>query len=307
VRGIVGRRLNVWRRGTVWNRAPSRICPHKRNPQFLDGPARPTPHLGNTGPMALPSPCLYARAVMLTTLHSGSDPERESGRPTDPTHSSTPTPRRRAHGPGGPFSAPRPWWVHRHRRAASSCDPDIPDPLDETLLAEMARRCLVEGPVRCPRDGAMAQEERSGGFLRRFTIDVCPSCRGVWFDRGEVGRIAGSRELETLIVRYAGGRSDLACPRCATAMARRPVSEVTLDVCPKCHGIWMDAGELDAAARSLGNLSAVDAMSEGERRSAASPSLSFSVVGRFPSRALYGQLNDAHLKSSRHSILPIGA
>jgi len=113
--------------------------------------------------------------------------------------------------------------------------------------------------------------ERSGGFLRRTTIDVCPSCRGVWFDRGEIGRISRDRGLEILIVRYAGGRSALTCPRCAQPMSRRPVSEITLEVCLRCRGVWMDAGELEAAARTLGNLTVADSMSEEERRRSTSP------------------------------------
>ncbi len=54
-----------------------------------------------------------------------------------------------------------------------------------------------------------------------------------------------------MIVDYAEGASDLACPRCGRAMARRPVGDVTLDVCPVCRGVWFDAGELETAERVL--------------------------------------------------------
>jgi uncharacterized protein len=40
-------------------------------------------------------------------------------------------------------------------------------------------------PLRCPIDGArLVQTERS-----EILIDACPSCRGVWLDRGELDRI----------------------------------------------------------------------------------------------------------------------
>ena len=41
------------------------------------------------------------------------------------------------------------------------------------------------GPMACPVDGAtLVMSERSG-----IEIDYCPSCRGVWLDRGELDKI----------------------------------------------------------------------------------------------------------------------
>lgn len=54
-----------------------------------------------------------------------------------------------------------------------------------------------------------------------------------------------------MIIKYAGGRSDLACPRCGRQMDRRPVGDFNLDVCVDCEGVWFDKGELDAAVRAL--------------------------------------------------------
>ena len=42
-----------------------------------------------------------------------------------------------------------------------------------------------EGPMACPIDGtALVMSERSG-----IEIDYCPTCRGVWLDRGELDKI----------------------------------------------------------------------------------------------------------------------
>ena len=42
-----------------------------------------------------------------------------------------------------------------------------------------------EGPMVCPVDGAtLVMSERSG-----IEIDYCPTCRGVWLDRGELDKI----------------------------------------------------------------------------------------------------------------------
>jgi len=42
-----------------------------------------------------------------------------------------------------------------------------------------------EGPMACPIDGStLVMSERSG-----IEIDYCPTCRGVWLDRGELDKI----------------------------------------------------------------------------------------------------------------------
>ena len=42
-----------------------------------------------------------------------------------------------------------------------------------------------QGPMSCPVDGTtLVMSERSG-----IEIDYCPSCRGVWLDRGELDKI----------------------------------------------------------------------------------------------------------------------
>ena len=42
-----------------------------------------------------------------------------------------------------------------------------------------------EGPMACPVDGTtLTMSERSG-----IEIDYCPTCRGVWLDRGELDKI----------------------------------------------------------------------------------------------------------------------
>ncbi|HEY0628319.1 MAG TPA: zf-TFIIB domain-containing protein [Sphingomicrobium sp.] len=43
----------------------------------------------------------------------------------------------------------------------------------------------AHGPMACPIDGTtLVMSERQG-----IEIDYCPSCRGVWLDRGELDKI----------------------------------------------------------------------------------------------------------------------
>ena len=44
---------------------------------------------------------------------------------------------------------------------------------------------MATGPMACPTDGTtLVMSERQG-----IEIDYCPSCRGVWLDRGELDKI----------------------------------------------------------------------------------------------------------------------
>ena len=43
----------------------------------------------------------------------------------------------------------------------------------------------AQGPMACPIDGTtLVMSERQG-----IEIDYCPTCRGVWLDRGELDKI----------------------------------------------------------------------------------------------------------------------
>jgi Zn-finger nucleic acid-binding protein len=35
------------------------------------------------------------------------------------------------------------------------------------------------------------------------------------------------------------------CPKCGADLKERTHGNVTVDECPECHGMWLDAGELD--------------------------------------------------------------
>jgi Zn-finger nucleic acid-binding protein len=35
------------------------------------------------------------------------------------------------------------------------------------------------------------------------------------------------------------------CPKDGTALREREKGDVIIDICPNCHGVWLDAGELE--------------------------------------------------------------
>jgi Zn-finger nucleic acid-binding protein len=56
----------------------------------------------------------------------------------------------------------------------------------------------------CPVCGEKLKEiERSG-----VMVDICPSCKGVWLDRGEIDKLIASEAREGVVVPIAAGRTN---------------------------------------------------------------------------------------------------
>jgi Zn-finger nucleic acid-binding protein len=119
-----------------------------------------------------------------------------------------------------------------------------------------------------------------------LTLDTCPRCGGLWFERGEVGQLS-ARKPSTLRAHVptradrvrppcigchapldrdaekcgaCGERNVLHCPSCDREMDRREHAGLILDFCRECHGVWFDNAELSAiwrvnltAGRQLGS------------------------------------------------------
>ena len=105
------------------------------------------------------------------------------------------------------------------------------------------------GRGRCPSCGDALRRSDVGEY-GSVALDVCPNCRGTWFDAGELDQLDGSvwANVEHQAFReVAPDHPRAACPRCEIPLeAVAPAEvEVTVDRCPACHGFWLDAGELD--------------------------------------------------------------
>jgi Zn-finger nucleic acid-binding protein len=113
------------------------------------------------------------------------------------------------------------------------------------------------GAMRCPKCRSdMDQIEIDG-----LEIDRCSSCRGLWFDAGELNRLRNRRaaaaidigdpktgKVQNKIDRYR-------CPRCGGPMIRMVDAKqphIWYENCGSCHGSYFDAGEFtDLATVSL--------------------------------------------------------
>ncbi len=114
--------------------------------------------------------------------------------------------------------------------------------------------------MRCPVDKT---ELWSKIYEADIRVDACPACGGMWLDPGELEGIQETKERDYSeelarmpdlgynaykLARQKVGRT-LYCPKCNIEMEAREYarcSQVMIDVCPECHGIWLDKGEIEA-------------------------------------------------------------
>ena len=103
--------------------------------------------------------------------------------------------------------------------------------------------------MRCPRDSTELDKVKADDV----TYDRCPTCRGLWFDRGELARVAATDELEKAAQRIdpLAQLSSFGCIRCWGDCFQTRIGDVVVDTCRTCHGVWLDGGELEAAKKAL--------------------------------------------------------
>jgi Zn-finger nucleic acid-binding protein len=108
-------------------------------------------------------------------------------------------------------------------------------------------------PIDCPRCGVALGEERFKRFGPDVIIDVCPSCKGTWYDKGEMAKVIDDLNLQTRLIDFpmSGEPSPISCPRCGGAMRVHIEGSVEVDACASCNGVWLDLGEEEALKAKL--------------------------------------------------------
>lgn len=119
--------------------------------------------------------------------------------------------------------------------------------------------------MKCPVDKSpLLQQE----YERTIMVDKCNSCNGIWLEQWELKAIQANKgknyqaeiqQLPNLVDKsylqaLEKQRPLLNCPKCAEEgksieMERREhgyCSQILVDICPECQGMWLDNGEIQA-------------------------------------------------------------
>ena len=109
--------------------------------------------------------------------------------------------------------------------------------------------------LKCPKCVGLLEEKEYGRAEGNpILLDVCWSCSGIWFDKGELKRALKLKfKIEPVAPIWENPKSDnfpkehAKCPRCNVDMISfrsGADSRLLKDGCPKCDGTWLDGGEL---------------------------------------------------------------
>jgi len=94
-------------------------------------------------------------------------------------------------------------------------------------------------------------------------LDYCNSCRGVWFDSGELELLFKSYGLEEPKAFFDGildsqeavsSEKKRSCPICGHKMKKTAIGgqpEILIDICRDKHGLWFDGGEVTQLIQRL--------------------------------------------------------
>ncbi|MEN3015383.1 MAG: zf-TFIIB domain-containing protein [bacterium] len=123
----------------------------------------------------------------------------------------------------------------------------------------------------CPRCKSLGQEvPLQQSMLSNIEINVCQTCGGIWFETKELGMATAvdKKEIEQLTQTLSQAKDieksqdmEMQCPKCSTNMFKYRymyTSDIYIDSCEQCEGIWVDKGELLRIVNYLEEASKID-------------------------------------------------
>ena len=127
---------------------------------------------------------------------------------------------------------------------------------------------LMDRDVDCPKCWVEMNREEVEVFGPNILIDICPKCRGIWLDHGELNKLLRNRKLSDYLTKHIGtqSKSKLVCPRCGGLMDIEAAEGVEVDVCLSCNGVWLDCKELEKLKEMSKGDFEVDTLAKAEER-----------------------------------------
>ena len=107
--------------------------------------------------------------------------------------------------------------------------------------------------INCPKCSSEALVETPA--LGNIPLDICPGCSGIWFSKGELEALLKQSQGNSLAdLNLINPKAEgLVCPGCKSQMSRGGLVNplLSVDRCPSCGGVWLDAHELRLVRKLL--------------------------------------------------------
>ncbi len=112
--------------------------------------------------------------------------------------------------------------------------------------------------MKCPK----CEEELKEVPFQGIKVESCSSCKGYWFEKDEL-RIAKDKKEEMLRFmdidlwesdeKFRISKENLLCPECSLPLyeVNYGDSNIKVEVCNMCEGIWLDGGEFRKVIKYL--------------------------------------------------------
>jgi len=105
----------------------------------------------------------------------------------------------------------------------------------------------------CPK---CKKNELKEVLFHKVKVDKCKKCSGIWFEADELRKAKDQEDkyLKWLDIdlwkdkeKFKASPSQKGCPKCNLPLYEIEYgkSDIKIDVCKKCNGIWLDKGEFE--------------------------------------------------------------
>ena len=107
--------------------------------------------------------------------------------------------------------------------------------------------------MNCPKCGQQLKQIKIAGEK----VDHCENCGGLWFDKDELKLVRDRRDKDLSWLEFdlwndknkiaVSGNQSVNCPKCGKSLFKVKYgdSDIMVDVCLNCRGVWLDKKELD--------------------------------------------------------------
>ncbi len=120
----------------------------------------------------------------------------------------------------------------------------------------------IFGNILCMKCPSCENQEIQSCQIGPVKIDSCEKCGGLWFDTDELRKVKDIKisdanwfdiDLWKDESKFSSVVAEKTCPKCEKALYRIKYdnSDIEIDICKDCKGIWLDKGEFEKVLKYI--------------------------------------------------------